>query len=100
MVQLLLSHGADINAVDRQGRSPLHKALRSRNIDVVKLLLTSGADVNARDRPDLTPLFTVLESGDFDMAQLLLSHGADINALMIRGTHHYTRHYNPETPTS
>jgi ankyrin repeat protein len=50
-VRLVLDHGADVNAVDPLGRTPLMYAAASDllALDVVKLLIERGADVNAKD---------------------------------------------------
>ena len=50
-VRLLLDHGADVNAFDPLGRTPLMYAVASdlQPLDVVKLLVERGADVNAKD---------------------------------------------------
>ena len=68
VVDLLLKHGADVNADDFWGRSPLFAAVEYRNrdlrhrdlvdepvdraalLDVITLLIERGADVNARTR--------------------------------------------------
>ena len=49
IVRLLLQNGADPNARDEQGRTPLHHA-STHSLDSTKLLLAAGADVKARDR--------------------------------------------------
>jgi hypothetical protein len=51
-VRLMLDHGADVNAFDPFGKTPLMYAAISDvlPVDVVKLLIECGADVNARDR--------------------------------------------------
>jgi len=50
-IQVLLDHGADVNAADPLGRTPLMYAARSDapSAEVVKLLLERGADVNMKD---------------------------------------------------
>jgi ankyrin repeat protein len=50
-VRLMLDHGADVNALDPLGRTPLMYAAASDllALDVVKLLIERGADVNAKD---------------------------------------------------
>ena len=50
-VRLMLDHGADVNAFDPLGRTPLMYAAASDllDLDVVKLLVERGADVNAKD---------------------------------------------------
>jgi ankyrin repeat protein len=46
---LLLDHGADPNARDRDGRTPLHWAARNNRPEIVSLLIHRGADPNAVD---------------------------------------------------
>jgi hypothetical protein len=49
MVPLLLEHGAVVNAVNRDGRSPLMEAALWGRLDSAKLLLENTADKNLRD---------------------------------------------------
>ncbi len=50
-VRLMLDHGADVDAFDSLGRTPLMYAAASDllDLDVVKLLVARGADVNAKN---------------------------------------------------
>ena len=48
---VLLNHGANINSLDANGETPLHRAAFAysrSSIDVVRLLINRGADVNAK----------------------------------------------------
>ena len=56
-VRECLEAGADVNARDQAGRSPLHNAT-ALNSDpaVTEALLAAGADVNAQGREGGTPL--------------------------------------------
>jgi uncharacterized protein len=50
VIKLLKSFGANVNEVDKNGVTPLHRAVRFRSPAAVKLLLEIGADVNAQDK--------------------------------------------------
>ena len=49
VVELLLAHGAEVNARYSDGYTPLHYAAANGHKDVVELLLANEADVNAKD---------------------------------------------------
>lgn len=54
---LLLAHGANPNAVDTYGETPLHKAAREGNVDIMRTLLDHGALPTARSNRSKTPFF-------------------------------------------
>lgn len=47
VAQLLLQRGAEVNAVDEEGRTPLFLAVEKGQIDMFRLLLCSGADLDS-----------------------------------------------------
>ena len=80
MIDALLAAGANVEAKDQRGRTPLMSAIQSRNPEVVRVLIAKGADVNARDNAEGTALFRA--SGPFGnaaMVDALLAAGADVN---------------------
>ena len=49
LIDLLLRNGADVNARDKDGETPLFKAVRQQRPDTVWFLLEHGADPNVRN---------------------------------------------------
>ena len=75
-----LVNGVDVNLIDKDGETPLHKAARggARNKDIVVLLIEKGGDVNARNNNLCTPLHYSI--GDTEISKILIENGADISA--------------------
>jgi hypothetical protein len=55
-VVALIEAGADPNAVDKSGVTPLHRAVRTRCAAAVKVLLDNGADCRRRNKNGSTPM--------------------------------------------
>lgn len=55
-VEILLRHGADVNAKDDVGHTPLHTAVFRREVGIVRLLLAAGADPAIVSQFEETPL--------------------------------------------
>ena len=81
-VATALNCGADIDAKDDKGRTPLHYAARyNENPAVIQALLDASPDINAKDRGGKTSLHLAARYSDNPVAiQTLLDAGADINA--------------------
>ena len=83
----LLGAGANVNARDRWGQTPLHTAAASRRSgardSLVVVLLEGGAAVNARSESGETPLHVAL--GNPAVASMLLEYGADRTAVANSG---------------
>ena len=69
---VLIRHGADVNAVDEQGRTALHCLV---NTKAAKVVLEHGADVNAVDNNGHTPLYYAKNP---DLIRLFTDHGGKL----------------------
>jgi len=69
IVELLLSAGADVNAVERRkGATPLHLA---ETKEMAELLLLWGATISLKDYNSRTPLQWAIETGKYHIADLI-----------------------------
>jgi len=84
MVELLLRHGAEVNATDGNGKTPLHYAAEKSFKTVAEALLANGAEVNAKVsgsvKTDGTPLHLAAQSDSAGIVDLLLAKGAEVNS--------------------
>jgi ankyrin repeat protein len=97
VANLLLDRGAAVDARNWDDVTPLHQAVRARNLVVVDVLLRRGADVNARDKNrGSTPLRRAVSATGaggtggtaalmVPLTRLLLAHGANPDARDKRG---------------
>src|SRR6185436_11228587 len=106
-IRRLVNDGADINALDALGGTPLYWAARGGHAlgphrcqgeapnrpEVIATLIELGANPNLQDRrPRIpggssgwTPLFVALHHEQFRSAAILLEHGADPNIRSDQG---------------
>ena len=81
--RVLLAHGAKVNAMSSDFRTPLMVAARRPGgAPIVKLLLDAGADVNPNKRPaaQSSPLLEAATGGNAASFELLLTHGAKLTS--------------------
>lgn len=76
-LRLLLSRGADPNALNRSHRTPVQLAAEMNHAEVLALLAKAGADLNTQDKKGRTPLHRATYEGQVAAAEALLANGAD-----------------------
>ncbi len=82
VLEFLVSSGADVNAKDKRGRSPLLIAMTgfySSSYNMARVLLAGGANPNAQDQYGIAPMHFVAQDTNVDLFKLLTDNGADIN---------------------
>ena len=84
-ISALIQSGADVNAKDRIGVSPLMHALSASNSKVISLLIKAGANVNAIGFSGWTPLIYAVIFNIPEVILELLQAGANINARDAKG---------------
>jgi uncharacterized protein len=72
-------------ANDPDGTTPLHYAVRSRNLAEVRVLLAKHIPANAENRYGVTPLGLAVEQGNLDIVNALIAAGADVNHALPEG---------------
>jgi ankyrin repeat protein len=100
IIDLLLSHGVDVNCNDFDGTTALMRAVQSAKPPMIAHLLEKGADPNLADNQGRTALMLSVnyqQGGDREGIQPLLDHGAKLEArdkqgrtaLIWAGIHEY-----------
>ena len=77
----LINAGADLEAKDSLGCTPLHLAVSSRLVSVLEVLIGAGGNVSARDYDGNTPLHAAAASNFVDSIRMLLIAGADASVI-------------------
>jgi ankyrin repeat protein/L-ascorbate metabolism protein UlaG (beta-lactamase superfamily) len=77
-VDFLISKGANLKAVGRDGRNLLHCAAAGGLVELMDRLIKSGVPVDGPDRYGRTPLLKAAGVGSDVAAEFLLSRGANV----------------------
>lgn len=91
VLNVLLSAGADPNAVTDRGTSALCAAAMHGDLDIGRLLFAAGAKVDTADANGQTPLMMAVRRGHVAFAQALIDRGASVVSFdrFGRGPLHY-----------
>ena len=79
-VRELCDWRADIEAADKDGRTPLYDASWNGHFAVMRELLSRGASIEAAKNNSATSLLVASEKGHLDVVHGLLARGANIEA--------------------
>jgi ankyrin repeat protein len=86
-IEALTVAGADVNARNNKGETPLYAAIRSGRKDIAKLLITKGASLCRWDNRGSGPqhqagtglLHIAVEKGNKDLTSFLIANGASVH---------------------
>jgi ankyrin repeat protein len=81
-IHTLLPQHIDLSAVDTDGSTALHWAVRRDDLETANLLITGGANVKTANRYGVTPLSLACLNGNAAMIEALLKAGADPNSAL------------------
>jgi ankyrin repeat protein len=79
-IKAAIMAGANVNAVNTLGESPLNMVSKLSYEFLVKYLISIGANVNTSNNSKITPLHWAVEYNNVEMVKMLLKKGADLNA--------------------
>jgi cytohesin len=71
--------GADIDAADAYGYTPLMNAAMLGRVAIVKALIDAGADIQKKGQFGYTALHAAAQNGHLDVVQTLVKYGASVN---------------------
>ncbi|KAM3867048.1 ankyrin repeat and SOCS box protein 12-like [Diretmus argenteus] len=79
-LEVLLTHGAEIDSLDVKAQTPLFTAVSGKHLDCVVALLKAGADPNGSQYNNCSPVLIAAREGDVDVLRELLRFGAEVDA--------------------
>jgi ankyrin repeat protein len=86
LIELLIDKGADLNALDRRGITPLIIACATGQISSAKALIKAGADISIKPALAPTALIVAIQTGNAQLVETLLLAKANVDQSDIFGT--------------
>ncbi|OBT62384.1 hypothetical protein VE03_08439 [Pseudogymnoascus sp. 23342-1-I1] len=84
VVRILLEAGASVDALHRDGRTPLHLSCR-QSLGISKVLLEHGASVDAVAHDGSRPLHDAVREGNVELIDVLVARGAAVDVKDVEG---------------
>jgi ankyrin repeat protein len=79
-IQQSIHDGANVNATDKDGQTPLHYAIKHGTPEACSALIENGADMELKDNHGSAALHHAANGGNARACAILISKGADVNA--------------------
>lgn len=77
--ELLIARGADVNAEDKHGNTPLHWAASLGHHDIVELFVECHVNINHINQAGSNALCEAVQRNHRQIVEYLLSHDAEVN---------------------
>jgi len=85
MIRLLVKHGADVHAINRQGINMLHVSSQGDSPVSLAYFLEKGLNINSMDYRESTPLHWAAFSNAECILNYIVAWGGDLNAQDSKG---------------
>ncbi len=79
IVEMLIAHGIAVDAVNQNGGTAIHLAVKQKYKEIVATLLKHNANCDIAAVDGWNPLLSAVGTGDEDMVKLLLDADANVN---------------------
>lgn len=85
-IRELIQNGANVDAINEEGQSPLTTAIQRQHLKVVKLVVENGATMDRSGFLVHKPLHVAVASRNIEITSYILDHGADPNEVTAAGS--------------